>query len=56
MKVELDQAGGKHYKHNRKMYKGINEFKNGYRARNYVMKKVDGIILADKTSILSRWE
>jgi hypothetical protein len=35
---------------------GINEFKKGYQPRTYVIKKHDGIILADTTSILSRWE
>ena len=37
----------------REMYKGINEFKEGYQSRAYVIKKQDGIILADTTSILS---
>ena len=37
-------------------YKGINEFKKGYQARAYVMKKYDGTNVADTTSILSRWE
>ena len=38
------------------MYKGINEFKKGYQPRAYVIKKHDGTIVADTTSILSRWE
>ena len=38
------------------MYKGINEFKKGYQPRAYVIKKQDGTIVADTTSILSRWE
>ena len=37
------------------MYKGINEFKKGYQPRAYVIKKDDGTIVADTTSILSRW-
>ena len=40
----------------REMYKGINEFKKGYQPRAYVIKKHDGTIVADTTSILSRWE
>jgi hypothetical protein len=39
----------------REMYKGINEFKKGYQPRAYVIKKHDGTIVADATSILSRW-
>ena len=34
------------------MYKGINEFKKGYQPRAYVIKKHDGTIVADTTSIL----
>ena len=40
----------------REMYKGINEFKKGYQPRAYVTKKHYGTIVADSTSILSRWE
>ena len=38
------------------MYKGINEFKKGYQPSAYVIKKHDGSIVADTTSILRRWE
>ena len=38
----------------REMYKGINEFKKGYLPRAYVIKKHDGTIVTDTTSILSR--
>ena len=40
------------------MYKGINQFKKGYQPRAYVLiiKKDDGKIVVDSTSILSRWE
>ena len=38
------------------MYKGINEFKKGYQPRAYVIKKVDGTIVADTTRILSTRE
>ena len=38
------------------MYKGINEIKKGYHHRAYVIKKHDGTIVADTTSILSRWK
>ena len=34
----------------------INEFKKGYQPRAFVIKKHDGTIVADTTSILSRWE
>ena len=40
----------------REIYKGINEFKKGYQPRNYVIKKHDGRIEADRTSILNIWE
>jgi hypothetical protein len=35
---------------------GITEFKKGYQPRAYVLKKHDGTIVADTTSILSIWE
>jgi hypothetical protein len=38
------------------MYKGINEFKKGYESRAYVIKKNYDTIVADTTSIFSRWE
>ena len=38
----------------REMYKGINESKKDYQPRAYVIKKHDGTIVADTTSILSR--
>ena len=38
------------------MYKGINEFKKGYQPHAYVIKKHDGTIVAETTSIISRWE
>ena len=41
----------------REMYKEIHEFQKGYQPRAYVIKKKgDGTIVADTTSILSRWE
>ena len=40
----------------REMYKGINEFKKGYQPRAYVIKKHNGTIVVDTTSIVSRWE
>ena len=40
----------------REVCKGINEFKKGYQPRAYVIKKHDGTIVADTSSILSRWE
>ena len=39
-----------------KMFKGNSEFKKGYQPRAYVIKKHDGTIIADTTSILRRWE
>ena len=38
------------------IYNGINEFKKGYQPRAYVIKKQDGTILADTSSVLSRRE
>ena len=38
------------------MYKGVNEFKEGYKPRAYVIKKDDCTILAVTTNILSKWE
>jgi hypothetical protein len=40
----------------REMYKGIIEFKKGYQPCAYVIKKYDGITVADTTSTLSRWK
>ena len=40
----------------REMYKDINEFEKGYQPHAYVIKKDDCTIVADTTSILSRWE
>ena len=37
----------------REMYKGINEFKKSYQLRVNVIKKHDGTIVADTTTILS---
>ena len=36
--------------------KSIRELKKGYQPRAYVIKKHDDAIVADTTSILSRWE
>ena len=38
------------------MYKGINQFNKGYQPPAYVIKKHDGTIVANTTSILSKWE
>ena len=38
------------------MYKGINEFQKGHQPRALVIKKDDGRIEPDATSILSRWK
>ena len=38
------------------IYREINEFKNGYQPRVYLIKKHDDTIAAGTTSILSRWE
>ena len=40
----------------REMCKWINEFKKGYQPRDFVIKKHDSTIVANTTSILSRWE
>ena len=38
------------------IYKGNNEFNNFYQSLAYVINTNDGKIIADTTSILSRWE
>ncbi|KAJ4438077.1 hypothetical protein ANN_14016 [Periplaneta americana] len=40
----------------RDLYKGIEEFKNGYQARVNVIKDENGDLLADSHSILNRWK
>ncbi|KAJ4442490.1 hypothetical protein ANN_04076 [Periplaneta americana] len=40
----------------RDLYKGINEFKNGYQPRVNVIKDENGDLLADSPSILNRWK
>ena len=40
----------------REMCKEINEFKKDYQPHAFVIKKHDSTIVADTTSILSRWE
>ena len=37
------------------MNEDINEFKKGYQPHAYVIKKHNGTIVADTTSILVRW-
>ena len=37
------------------MYKNINEFKKDSQSFAFVIKKDDGTIVADTTSILSKW-
>ena len=44
------------YQNIREMYKGINEFKMDYQTRAFAIKKHDDTIVADTTSILSKWE
>ena len=36
--------------------KGINKLKKGYQPRAYVIKKHDSTIVANTTSMISRWE
>ena len=38
------------------MYKDINEFKMAFQPHAYIIKKDDDTVVADTTSILSRWE
>ena len=54
-KVNMLEENSEH-KNIWEMYKGINEFKKGYQPRGYVIKRHDGTIVTDTTSILSRWE
>ena len=41
---------------NKNIREMCNEFKKGYQPRAYGIQKHDGTIVADTTSILSRWE
>jgi hypothetical protein len=38
----------------RDLYRGINEFKRGYKPRNNVVKDEDGDLLADSHNLLNR--
>ena len=54
MKAEVNKLEeNRKNKNIREKYKGINEFKKGYQPRAYVIKKHDGTIVADATSILN---
>jgi hypothetical protein len=37
------------------LYRGINNFKNGYQPRTYVVKDQKGDLVAHSHSILARW-
>jgi hypothetical protein len=38
------------------LYRGINEFKRGYKPRNNLRKDENGNLLADSHNILKRWK
>ena len=38
------------------MYKGINDFKNGYQPRTIIVKDEKGDLVADSHSIMTRWK
>jgi hypothetical protein len=40
----------------RDLFRGINEFKTGYKPRNNLMKYGNGDLLADSHNILNRWK
>jgi hypothetical protein len=40
----------------RSLYRGINEFKKGYRPRINIIKDENGSLLADPQSVLNRWK
>jgi hypothetical protein len=40
----------------RDLYRGINEFKTSYQARNNLVKGENGDLLADSHNILNRWK
>jgi hypothetical protein len=40
----------------RELYKVINKFKKDYQPCAYILKKYDGTIIVDTTSLLGRWE
>ena len=56
MKQKVNKLEGNSKNNSREIYsyKDINELKNGYQPRAYVIKKDGGTIVADTTSILSR--
>jgi hypothetical protein len=43
-------------KNNRKLYRGINEFKKGYQPRTNLVKDENGDLFAESHSILNRWK
>jgi hypothetical protein len=40
----------------RDLYRGINEFKSGYRPRSNLLKDENGDLLADSNTIVNRWK
>jgi hypothetical protein len=40
----------------RDLYRGINEFKEGYQSRINIIKDENGNVLADPHSVLNRWK
>jgi hypothetical protein len=40
----------------RDLFRGINEFKNGYQPRNNLVKDQNGYLHADSRNILNRWK
>jgi hypothetical protein len=41
---------------NRDLFRGINEFKKGYRPRNNIIEDENGNLLSDPHSVLNRWK
>jgi hypothetical protein len=44
------------YKNIIDLYRGINEFKNGYQPRINIIKDENGSLLADPQNVLNRWK
>jgi hypothetical protein len=43
-------------KNTRDLYRGINEFKKGYQPKSNLVKDENGDLLADSSTIVSRWK
>jgi hypothetical protein len=57
MKGKINElATNSNYKNIRGLYRGINEFKRGYRPRSNLIKDENCDLLVDSNTILNRWK